>query len=216
MERFPDHSAQPSEERVTYVNHRRTGASLRQPMSASGPILLKSAPGQAWRSGDRLAGLHCGIGISPLLHPFYGTHRDIAGGLPWSRLIDAPTRRAFNPHPRLRRQAVRHDRFMVVRQSYRPKLKLRCITLACDGVCVAATGRASRPGHQSTDSQPDASRLGMVLRKPTARACWRLEAAVCDRNLDRYYSMLIGRPISGRLSSVCQAAGSGVDSGPVT
>src|ERR1700676_3458445 len=37
MQRFPDHSAQPSEERVTYANHRRTGASLRLPMSASGP-----------------------------------------------------------------------------------------------------------------------------------------------------------------------------------
>jgi hypothetical protein len=35
MQRFPDHWAQPSEERVTYENHRRTGASLRLPMSAS-------------------------------------------------------------------------------------------------------------------------------------------------------------------------------------
>jgi hypothetical protein len=37
MQRFPDHSAQPSEERVTYANHRRTAASLRLPMSASRP-----------------------------------------------------------------------------------------------------------------------------------------------------------------------------------
>jgi pimeloyl-ACP methyl ester carboxylesterase len=38
MQRFPDHSAQPSEERVTYANHRRTGASLRLPMAASGQM----------------------------------------------------------------------------------------------------------------------------------------------------------------------------------
>src|ERR1700687_5662164 len=37
MQRFPDHSAQPSAERVTYANHRRTGACLRLPMSASEP-----------------------------------------------------------------------------------------------------------------------------------------------------------------------------------
>lgn len=35
MQRFPDHSAQPSAERVTYANHRRARASLRPPMPVS-------------------------------------------------------------------------------------------------------------------------------------------------------------------------------------
>src|SRR5437660_7507437 len=38
MQRFPDHSAQPSEELVTCGNYRRTGASLRLPISASGQL----------------------------------------------------------------------------------------------------------------------------------------------------------------------------------
>jgi hypothetical protein len=37
MQRFPDHWARPSEERITYASHRRTGESLRLPISASGP-----------------------------------------------------------------------------------------------------------------------------------------------------------------------------------
>ena len=36
-----------------------------------------------------------------------------------------------------------------------------------------------------------------------------------EHNCDGYYSMLIGQPTNGRVSSVRQAAGSGVDSGPV-